>query len=178
MNRKNILIIVAFFVLHSSCFPQKKNSADSLVYYIKNLSWNSFQLTPTYGHYLMLSNDAQAILNNATDTIKVAVALLNEIEKKEKAVTVHVLLSKIFEPQNNSFKESYIYEADSIVTVNYSYNTLIWQYHVKDSKHTIEPEAIKKIKEYWEKKLVLLRSKSTVKCKQPKKNIKALKRGL
>ncbi len=176
---KNIIVIGFFLILYLNGLSQNLYAKDSIEYYIKNLSWNSIRLTPTYVPYLMLNYDAQAILDNIADTSTVSSLLLKQIKETDKVVSVHVILSKMYEPKNNKFKQYYVYRGDSIIAVNYFYNTLKWQYDSETGNYQIAPESIRKIKEYWEKKLLRLQYMNKAsKQKQSKKYNKALKRGL
>lgn len=129
---------------------------DSINCYIKKLSWESLVLKTTYVSQLVLSKEAEKILSAKSQ--ETADRLLSEISNKKKTVVIHMILSKMFEPENPGLAQSFTYKNDAVSIVNYSYNTLIWQYHVGEEKYSITQEEVKRIKEYWEKKLAQWRS--------------------
>lgn len=150
---------------------------DSTDYYIKRLSWGSLFIKPTYATELVLNKDAENLISYKNDnTVK---KLFCAMSDDTKTVAVHMILSRMFEPQDISFTQKSVYKGDSITAVNYTYNTLLWRYDIKTERYSIEPTAVNMIKEYWEKKLPVLQNMSkAAKRKQSKKCNKALKRGL
>ena len=167
----SVLLLVVLFNLRFAA------AQDSTSYYIKKLGWESIVLKTTYVSELILGKDGQWLVASKND--KTVKKLFCVITDDTRTAVVHMILSKMYEPQNSSFKESYVYKNDSIITVNLTYNNFTWQYHTKEAKYTIAPEEVKKIKEYWAKKLpVLQKMSSSAKRKQSKKcNKEAVSKG-
>ena len=163
---KNLLLILIFISKVVFAFSQKLPQ-DTIDYYIKNLNWKSVFLKINYGTELVLTKDAQRLVDAKDD--KTVRKLFCEMSNQKKTVAIHVILTKMFEPDKVKFNGESIYKKDTVIAVNYSCNTLKWQYDVVEDKYNIASEAIKQIKEYWIKKLPLLQIKSNVMKRKKKK---------
>src|SRR6187402_2867728 len=153
-------IIFLFAIVCKANFAIAQDSTD---YFINNLSWESLFIKPTYATELVLNKDAERLI--AAKDQRTVNKLFCEISNEKKTVAIHMILSRMFEPQEIKFTQEYIYKADSIIAIKYIYNTLEWQYRIKESKYKIESETVKKIKEYWKKKLAPFLNKSTTRKK-------------
>lgn len=143
---KLFVLLISIVLSASFCFAQ-----DSSSYFISKLSWESLFIKPTYAKELVLSKSAEKVIAYKND--KTSKMLFCALSDTTKTVAAHMILSRMYEMQNESFTQTNIYEGDSIIIVRYTYNTLEWQYNVKAGKYSIELAKIKKIKEYWKKKL-------------------------
>ena len=144
MKRLIFIIIICFKI--SGVYAQ-----DSAEYYIEHLSWESLFIKPTYATELVLNKDAEKLVAYKNDyTIK---KLLSAISDNKKTVAIHMILSRMLEPHNINFTQERVYRGDSIIAVNYRYNTLLWRYDVSSGAYDIDCTAVSQIKEYWQKKL-------------------------
>lgn len=156
---KTILIVVAFwlFIPYNS-YNQSTSQIDAL---IDHLSWESISLshlghnlTPFQSFYEPFVSDLAKIGKPAAER------LLRSIGIPEKTVIIHMILTKIFEPE-----KSYCYpmmdiyrciyfmkEYKKVVGAHLIYNGLIWE--LSDGKYSIQNAQIDKITTYWKNKLL------------------------
>ena len=149
----------ALFFLIVVCKLNIAFAQDSTDYYIKNLGWHSLFLKQTYVSQLVLSKEAEKLIpkKNEQTINRLFCALADD---KKTAVT-HMILSRMFNTDSLGLNHEYVYSGDSVVAVTYIFNTLKWRYDVKSGKYSIEPEAVKRIQEYWKRKLPKLQNINT-----------------
>ncbi len=146
LNKRYFFIIPLLFIY---AFV-KAQSVDSTSTYIDSLSWKSFGFTTNYIPKLYLSETAKKIIS-IQDKNKVQ-KLFNYIIVKNKAVIVHIILTKLLNPDKDTFSESYVYNGDSIIGIKYTYNGLSWKWDRKNGFSILEKN-IKKIRDFWRTKL-------------------------
>lgn len=155
---KKIFLFIVLLVFHGSCFfAQSSIKEDSINFFINRLNWNSFGMTGNYINQVFLNEEAEKLTQISVDSIERFEMLLKEIDSGEKTVSVHLILSRIFEPQKKVFKQS------NIVSVNgsnegfiFSYNGLSWKFDAASKQYSISQNEILKIKKYWGEKFLLL----------------------
>lgn len=138
---------ILIFIWQLSYSQQANHYADSTDFYIKKLSWSSFEITNNYISQLIMKHDAKRLVE-LEDKEKLE-KLFHNLDRKDKTVIIHIILSQILEPDSSSFSQVYQYAKDSTVkSVQYSYNGLRW---VKDagSRNHISGHDIRMIKKYW-----------------------------
>jgi hypothetical protein len=151
MKLKSFLLIVMLAktnVLVCQAFHQ-----DSIKSYIQHLSWKSFWIEQGYADELKIENEAGRLISIKTN--KVVKGLLAKIANNEKTVVIHIILTKIFEPENDRFEEVFTYAAkkDSILSVTYTYNHLSWTYSPTTGANSIAKSEINTIEAYWNEKI-------------------------
>lgn len=147
-------ILIGLLVCSTFAFSQ----VDSSNYYIKQLDWNSFEITTNYVSMLVLKEDAKRIVSISSKH-KVD-ELINCLTNKKKSVVSHIILTKIFEPDTAKFIQVYNYAKDStIASVQYTYNGLTWNWN-KILGNKINKKDMEAIKKYWLNKLVKLKERS------------------
>ncbi len=155
---KKIFLFIVLLVFPGLCFfAQSSIKEDSINFFVNRLNWNSFGMTGNYINQVFLNEEAEKLTQISVDSIERFEMLLKEIEIEERTVSVHLILSKIFEPQKKTFKQS------NILSVNgsdggfiFSYNGLSWKFDVARKQYSISQNEILKIKKYWGEKLLLL----------------------
>ncbi len=130
----------------SLCFSQTKNKENLIDGQINKIDWTSFQVSTNYFVQIAL-NDSLINKLGYNDSILIC-KLFNHLSINSKTVTIHVLLTHIFEPQNGSFSCSYNAEGSII---NYCYNNLKWRYDLKAKRYVINKNEIRSIRSYWKK---------------------------
>jgi len=127
-----------------------KNDTTKLV---SMLSWESFEIhSTTYINKVALvdsaSNEIIEIGKSATPFLLVSILDSN------KGVAIHLILTKMWEP--DSFKVnldySHLYGQEDVTSVKFSANHLTWK-TTDEGGNLIEPEALQKIKNYWQERL-------------------------
>ena len=150
-------IIIIFLIKCNISFGQNM-SKDSITDYIEKLSWNSFSIPPNYFTLLTLSTEAQRL--SSLGEKDAVTYLLPKIIDSPKTVAIHIILSKIFEPQSDPCSISFIQKDKIISQINYSYNKLTWEYYVTEHMNQINKGEIEKIKTYWEQRLSFLKDRN------------------
>lgn len=147
MKHIPVLLLMAAF---TSCFCQPTKSIDSVEVYIKKLNWESFVITTNYVSEIVLKEDALKLVElKRGNTIK---QLISNIDNPEKTVVLHVILTKMIEPEKQKFSYSYNYASDSTIqSVVYNYNGLSWIRN-KENVSSVSNESITVIKNYWRDK--------------------------
>lgn len=150
MYIKKLLSLTLMIFASSSVFSQNVIVGDSINYYVRMLSWESLHLKTTYATELVLSRNAEKLITKDEAVVE---KLCSEISNKKKTVVVHMILSKIYDPENSKLEGQYIYKDDTIIGVNYLFNTLTWRYDVKKNQYTIQTDEVKRIKRFWKEKI-------------------------
>lgn len=144
-NKRYILLFVILTICNIGVCQSHK--VDSIDYYIRKLDWKSFGITTNYVAKPYLLNDANKIIS-IKDKAKVR-KLIQFIKVDSKTVAIHMILTKLLEPNKAEFKQSYIYGSNSTVTgVNYIFNGLSWKKEEK-SGYSILKKDISNVKKYW-----------------------------
>jgi hypothetical protein len=135
----------------ASAKSQSLPKEDSVDIYISRLGWQSFAVAWTYIPQLALRGDADRLIKIIDETkIK---KLVNNLADSQKTVVIHLILTRLLEPDNYAFGVTYSYGKDSRVKgCVFKYNGLQW---TTDSlqKNSISQEDIDKVKQYWRERL-------------------------
>src|SRR5271170_7818592 len=120
------------------------NNIDSTSFYISKLNWDSFSESGDHFPNLYLMGDAKKILE-IKDKHKIR-KLVNCIQDSEKTVAIHIILTKLLEPQKANLNNHFHYKTDgSMQMVEFEYNSLMWS--TRDvGNYQISQSEIKKIK--------------------------------
>jgi hypothetical protein len=154
------LLLLMFFSTLNVAFGQA--GSDSLKCYINKLGWNSFNIV-AYSVFSKVELDADSkkilALKNKYKTYQ----LLKSADKSDKMVIVHLILTKIVEPDKFNLETKFIYtkKADGTLDpghingVTYTVNGISWIEHFeKDNKsYSISIDDSLKMKMYWNKRL-------------------------
>ncbi|MDB5288622.1 MAG: hypothetical protein JWR05_3571 [Mucilaginibacter sp.] len=140
---------------------QKK---DSLAYYTKQLNWDSFGVISNYAtSHMIFDKSSESIINILKDKKTEGKYLLSIINEEQKAVAIHAILTKLFDPKkfnisyrsmfNKGPKGGILY--NDIVGNKFSLNGVSWELKFGDTtKYSIDSLEILKIKNYWSKRLL------------------------
>jgi hypothetical protein len=148
-----LLLNFSILFMFQTAIGQNEKANDSTSFYISRLNWNSFSISWNYAAEFHLEKDAINLIQ-LNDSLKLKM-LLESIDDSTKTVTIHAILSKIFEPKNSSFKVIYKHPNETsreVIGVDLIFNSLIWSgneiegYRIKNSEIT-------RIKKYWMTKL-------------------------
>lgn len=125
-----------------------QDKSDSLLMYINDLNWTSFNITTNYISNLTLSVNAKRLVD-LKDNRKLQ-ELIKNLKDSDKTVAIHIILTQIIEPNNNTFAYHYEYGSDSTInSIKYSYNGLTWYCQNKINRNYIKCNDISLIKKYW-----------------------------
>jgi len=138
---RNKLKYLLFFLIIWS--KTTYGQSDSLLYYIKQLDWNSFAESANFAPRLILYDKINNLIV-LQDSSKVKL-LIKSLQNSAKTVAAHIALTKIFNPQYDKFGSSTDVGGSS--TINYIYNGLN-----KNGDGKIERNNIKAIIKFWKKK--------------------------
>lgn len=146
MNRLAMILLLCFKLSFSFAQTQQ----DSIDYYIKNLNWASITVSTTYVPKLLFDENSSKLIALKNDSLEAK--LLKCIDYKHKSLAVHVILSRRHNVKA-SLSQAYKYKNSEIEGVRYAYNGLKWYYDLNNGKSTINDDALRYVKHYWQKKL-------------------------
>ena len=117
---------------------------------IDDLSWESITCDHSYHTFIVNYQDStvKKLIHIGLPTID---KLLESIENPEKTVIIHMILTKILEPNDNHdyLPIMYIYkDCNNLIGWHHIFNGLIWEWHSEDI-NAISPQEIAKVKNYW-----------------------------
>jgi hypothetical protein len=149
MKRKLRHIILSL-LLPISTFGQTNNEIQQL---IDRLSWESI----TIDHFdIFTVNYKDSIVLDLIKIGQPAVAdLINNMNKSNKTVIIHMILTKIIEPENanDNLPIVYIYQnCNNSIGWHFIYNGLIWEWY-DNSNDSISQKEIDKALYYWGKRI-------------------------
>jgi hypothetical protein len=141
-----IILLISTF-----SFGQSNEEIDRL---IDSLSWDSFHLSKSSQTFFATFNP------NANELIKIgkpaSEKLFRSINKPDKTVIIHLILTKLYEPENNYLYPhliNYYCEYKKHIGLHFILNGLVWDWLEKTSDYSIQKSQVEKIKLYWDKKL-------------------------
>ena len=146
---RRIFIQIALFLTPIFVFSQINSEIDRL---IENLSWNSITYDHSYDTFIVNYQDS-SVKNLIHIGLPAANKLLESIENPEKTVIIHILLTKIIEPDNNNdyLPIKYIYkDCNNLIGWHHIFNGLIWEW---EDSNSISPQEIEKVKNYWSNRI-------------------------
>jgi hypothetical protein len=148
--KKRQILLIVFILSFKIAFSQNANGIDSTWHYINKLNWYSFGVT-NYVSMPFLRADAEKIIAIA-DNKKIK-KLLRAIKDKEKVVTIHLILTKMYDPDKSGFSYAYHYTGNRVDYTTYTYNGLGWTMKFDNDSCEVDKEQIDNIEKYWRTKL-------------------------
>ncbi|WP_143032714.1 hypothetical protein [Polaribacter dokdonensis] len=145
-NKKEIVLFL-LLIINFNSFSQNESKVKEL---IQNLSWSSFYFQINYGTALILNDDSKELIEIGKSC---STDLLEELKTTEKSVVIHMILTKIWEPEVFFWKQHFNEnkENEEWNFTEYSLNNLSW-YEYKD-KSSIDPFEINRIYNYWKNRI-------------------------
>jgi len=144
MNCKALSILLIVFISRSTALAQ---SAEDLV---AKLGWHSITTDHQY-HSFILNYQDTTVRQLIARGKPVSNSLLKAIGDSRKTVAIHIILTKIWEPENANDHLSLLYQykdCNDLAGWHYLFNGLVWEWSaIKDL--TIESSEVRKIKTYW-----------------------------
>ena len=141
-NKKKIVLFLLLIISFHS-FAQNESKAKQL---IQNLSWDSFYFQVNYGTALILNDDSKELIEIGKGC---SIDLLEELKTTEKSVVIHMILTKIWEPEVFFWKQHFHENTqnEEWYFIEYSLNNLSWN-ESKD-KSSVDPFEVNRIYNYW-----------------------------
>ncbi len=151
----------------NTCFSQGEKKQSIIDDQIKKIDWSSLQVVTNYFVQIVLNDSLVNQLGYKDSTI--VHKLFDNLSIENKTVTIHILLTQIFEPQKSNFKFYYkdkqnvnsykcddnqdliscYYNGKNVII--YHYNNLKWSIDLNTNQYKISKTEIKKIIKYWKK---------------------------
>jgi hypothetical protein len=147
--RTTFLTLVWVYIVHISCLGQTKIEIEEL---IKDLSWESINYGHSYRTFFAYT------YGPSDELIKIgkpaSESLLNSIEDPSKTVIIHIILTMIYEPDQNYFLHNIDIYKNCMVYIGWHsiFNNLVWE-RFRDGTDSIQPYQIQMIRLYWDKKI-------------------------
>jgi hypothetical protein len=145
-NLTILLILISF-----SCLSQINKETDNL---IDSLSWNSITCDHSF-HTFTVNYEDISVRKLIELGDSVVYRLLESIETPQKTVIIHMILTKILEPENSNdnLPIKYIYkDCNNLIGCHFIFNGLVWEW-LRETNEIIETKEILKIKEYWTERI-------------------------
>ena len=149
MQKFNLTILLILVPL--SCLSQIKKETDNL---IDSLSWNSITCDHSF-HTFTVNYEDISVRKLIELGDSVVYRLLESIETPQKTVIIHMILTKILEPENSNdnLPIKYIYkDCNNLIGCHFIFNGLVWEWF-RETNEIIETKEILKIKEYWTERI-------------------------
>ena len=149
MQKFNLTILLILVPL--SCLSQIKKETDNL---IDSLSWNSITCDHSF-HTFTFNYEDISVRKLIELGDSVVYRLLESIETPQKTVIIHMILTKILEPENSNdnLPIKYIYkDCNNLIGCHFIFNGLVWEWF-RETNEIIETKEILKIKEYWTERI-------------------------
>ena len=149
---KNLLIILIIFLTSIYSSAQSDSEIDRL---IDSLSWESVHIVKS-----SRTSFASCYEPFVSELVKIgrpaAEKLFKSISNPEKTVIIHMILTKLFEPEKNyfypfTFNYNCTYKLKDL-GLHFIFNGLVWDCIYED-KCSIQDNQIDRIKSYWDRKL-------------------------
>ena len=121
---------------------------DSVNRCIEKISWLSLVNIYTYGSRLSIDSNAQKLVE--AETPGILHQLYDRLCDKEKAIVLHMILTKRLEKIKAPISPSY--SLDGKLT-KYEYNGAKWQFNSATQQYSISNDEVEKLKKYWRKKI-------------------------
>jgi hypothetical protein len=172
---KVILTLACLVWLTNTAFAQnQKGKIDSTCLLIKKLGWESVYVDGNFVTRVYLIKEGKSLFN-INDKNKLGKLLCN-IEDSTKAITIHMLLTQILEPDKGDFSYQYFYAKEPtnnkidienpplISKVVFTFNGLSWTLTYTNDKpsFSVSLEEIRKVERHWKKKIKIKKC-----CKSP-----------
>ena len=149
MRKFNLTILLLLIPL--LCLSQINKEEDNL---IDSLSWSS--ITYDHSYYTFTVNYEDSSVRKLIELgDNVVYPLLESIEIPQKTVIIHMILTKILEPENSNdnLPIKYIYkDCNNLIGCHFIFNGLVWEWF-RETNEIIETKEILKIKEYWTERI-------------------------
>jgi len=126
---------------------QSVGLGDSVDFYINRLGSRSSGISWAYTPNIALYEGAKALV--AIKDMRKIPKLINSLGDSSKTVVLHLILSRLVEPENSSIRCKYNYGKDGkILSVDYIYNGLEWLWDSVGNNIVSQGE-IDKVERYW-----------------------------
>lgn len=146
------LITLCFIGLNliTSCKSTAQESNPKIDKLISNLSWDSFIVDVTYGTQLKFNETATQLENSGKKSSK---SLLKALNDSEKTVVVHMILTKIWEPEVFFLTTPICSDISDDDYSLYILNNLVWHKSNTDSLWLLDEKNKGTIINYWKARL-------------------------
>lgn len=147
--RKLFIILGWLCLIQFSCLGQTKIEIEGL---IKDLTWESINYNHSYRTFFAYLH------GSAADLLKIGKPasenLINSIEDPRKTAIIHIILTMIYEPEQNYFLHNIDIYKNCMEYIGWHsiFNNLVWE-RFRDGTDSIQPYQIQMIKLYWDKKI-------------------------
>jgi hypothetical protein len=153
--RSFIAIISSFILTVGLNLAGAQTNTEKSNQLVDSLSWNSISMDCMGGMLVLSHQDKkeQELLKIGKEATN---SLISALGDKTKTVIAHIILTQMWEPQNEQdfLGTKYIYKnCNDLIGWHHVYNGLVWDWH-EESNLTIEQKEIEKIKSYWTSKLI------------------------
>ena len=149
MRKFNLTILLILIPL--LCLSQINKEVNNL---IDSLSWNS--ITYDHSYYTFTVNYEDSSVRKLIELgDNVVYPLLESIEMPQKTVIIHMILTKILEPENSNDDLPIMYihkDCNKSIGWHFIFNGLVWEWF-EETNEIIETKEILKIKEYWTERI-------------------------
>jgi hypothetical protein len=137
----------ALILCVTSAKSQSAEVGDSVYIYISRLGSHSSGISWAYTPQIALYEDAKALV--AIKDMRKIPKLINSLGDSSKTVVVHLILSRLVEPENSDIQCKYNYGKDGkILSVDYVYNGLEWRWDSAGNNIVSQGE-IEKVERHW-----------------------------
>lgn len=143
-------LLLTLIISFTNCKVQNtisssNNKADEL---ISSISTNSSGIVVKFGTQLIISNDAEKLVDYGKN---ISQKLVDSYKISDKTLTIHLILTKIWEPEAFFLKEN-SFELNNNDFIEYSLNNLSW---IRNDNNTISINEFDKerIYKYWQRRI-------------------------
>lgn len=137
---------------------QSIGGEDSVDIYIEWLGWHTSGIAWTYVPNIALYEEAERLV--AIKDMRKIQKLINSLGDSSKTVAVHLILSRLIEPENSGIQWTYNYGKDGrIVNTEYIYNGLRWLWD-SAGNNIVSRVEIDMVERYWRQKCPLTQPQS------------------
>jgi len=151
--KRIFLILIWFHIIPVFCVGQSRIQIEEL---IKNLSWESIDYSHSYRTFFANTHDSAA---NALIEIgkPVSESLLNSIDDPNKTAIIHIILTMIYEPEQNYFLPNIDIFKNCMENIgwHFIFNNLVWE-RFRNGTDSVQPYQIEIIRLYWDRKYIVL----------------------
>jgi len=149
--KRKLRYIILSLIIPISTFGKTNNEIQQL---IDRLSWES--ITMDHSYYTFTVNYSDSVVQDLIQIGQPAVnVLFDNLTKSNKTVIIHMILTKIIEPENanDNLPMVYIYQdCNNLIGWHNLYNGVIWEWYSK-SNNSISQKEIDKAVFYWRKRI-------------------------
>lgn len=145
MYNSFLFILLLFGINKASCQAKQQGVQQA----IDNLSWRSFQVTPTYAPQIKIDKQAASIVSSANRTTQMK--LLAALADSNKTAISHILLSQIAKDKGR-LGAAYPVQTGLDSLVRYVYNGLVW-FKDYNGRQFLDRNSADSIRQQWQVRL-------------------------